>query len=363
MMPSMRRFLAAACSLLALPFFALPAAAAATPGSLIKASGPAVYYLATDGKRYVFPNEKTYRTWYADFSTVKTVSDAQLAAIAIGGNVTCRPGVRMLKIATDPRVYAVASGGTLRPVASEAAAATLYGSAWAQAVDDLPDSFFVNYKTGAAVNGAADFDPTGERVASPTIAEDRDLAPDWGGADPTKLALGDGKHVSSPQKGSVYSCQTSFNGGGAFADGPWIHGSTWDLTEKAHVDGNVPWPAASFSMTLSGANRTITTNGLPYGHLTGTYPIAATDDAYQYDRNPNSIKSQAFSFTLPAVPAVAASPSCVGGEVGISVTGVPIFNGFDAGGRDAVAHELQDGCGGHPQSSGIYHYHGGSGCV
>ncbi|HTM69109.1 MAG TPA: YHYH protein, partial [Candidatus Binatia bacterium] len=46
-----------------------------------------------------------------------------------------------------------------------------------------------------------------------------------------------------------------------------------------------------------------------------------------------------------------------------SVTGVPIFNGFDAGGRDAVAHELQDGCGGHPQSSGIYHYHGGSGCV
>src|SRR3990170_2304691 len=68
--------------------------AAAASGSLVKASLPAVYYVGGDGKRYVFPNEKTYKTWYADFSLVQTITDAELAAMAIGGNVTYKPGVR-----------------------------------------------------------------------------------------------------------------------------------------------------------------------------------------------------------------------------------------------------------------------------
>ena len=41
--------------------------AAVGPGELIKASQPAVYYLADDGKRYVFPNERIYFSWYEDF--------------------------------------------------------------------------------------------------------------------------------------------------------------------------------------------------------------------------------------------------------------------------------------------------------
>ena len=42
----------------------------------------------------------------------------------------------------------------------------------------------------------------------------------------------------------------------------------------------------------------------------------------------------------------AASPSCVGGTIGVSVLGVPIYSAFDAGGRDAAAHEVQDECDG-----------------
>src|SRR3989344_4361505 len=64
------------------------AAKAAVAGDLIKASQPAVYYYGSDGKRYVFPNEKTYKTWYADFSAVKVITDAELATYAIGGNAT-----------------------------------------------------------------------------------------------------------------------------------------------------------------------------------------------------------------------------------------------------------------------------------
>lgn len=149
---------------------ALPAA-----GSLIKGSLPAVYYLGSDNKRYVFPNEKTYKTWYADFSTVVTVTDVELASVAIGGNATYRPGVKMVKITTDPKVYAVGAGGTLRHVATEAVASALYGASWAGMVEDVPDAFFVNYTLGSAVNAAADFSPAALTLAASNIGVDKGL--------------------------------------------------------------------------------------------------------------------------------------------------------------------------------------------
>jgi hypothetical protein len=51
------------------------------------------------------------------------------------------------------------------------------------------------------------------------------------------------------------------------------------------------------------------------------------------------------------------------GMIGVALNGVAIFNALDAGGRDAVAHEVQDACSGHPQMSGEYHYHGPSACL
>ncbi|MEY4722607.1 MAG: hypothetical protein RLZZ324_120 [Candidatus Parcubacteria bacterium] len=133
------------------------AAHAATPasGDLIKLSGStAVYYVGADQKRYVFPNLATYHTWYADFAGVKTVGAADLAALPIGGNVTYRPGTRLVKITSDPKVYAVEPGGSLRAVASESVAAALYGPQWAQKVDDVPDAFFFNYAIGSPLASA-----------------------------------------------------------------------------------------------------------------------------------------------------------------------------------------------------------------
>jgi hypothetical protein len=127
-------------------------AASISTGDLIKASGPAVYYYASDAKRYVFPNEKTYFAWYNDFSGVKTITDTELAAIAIGGNVTVRPGTKLVKITTDPKVYAVTKCGTLHWIESETVAKALYGDAWATRVIDVPDSFFVNYTVGSSIS-------------------------------------------------------------------------------------------------------------------------------------------------------------------------------------------------------------------
>jgi hypothetical protein len=123
--------------------------AAASAGDLIKKDGlSAVYYLGEDGKRYVFPNESTYKSWYSDFSGVVTVSADELASYPLGGNVVVRPGTFLVKITTDPKVYAVEADGTLRWVQSEADAIALYGANWAQRVIDVADSFFTNYTIG-----------------------------------------------------------------------------------------------------------------------------------------------------------------------------------------------------------------------
>ncbi len=158
----------------------LAAQAAVTPnaGDLIRGEAtPAVYYFGGDGKRYVFPNEKTYMTWYADFGSVKRLSDADLAAIPLSGvNVTYRPGTKLIKVTTDPKVYAVDKSGALRWVKTEAVAVALWGADWAKSVQDLPDAFFSNYTMGADVNAASDFNVTAVLAGSPTISADKNIA-------------------------------------------------------------------------------------------------------------------------------------------------------------------------------------------
>lgn len=128
----------------------------ANPGDLIRGTSlSAVYYMGEDGFRYVFPNEKTYATWYTDaatealdFSSVKMISDADLSMIQMGGNVTYRPGSKMIKINSDPKTYFVNQGGTLQWVTDEETAVLLYGANWNTKIDDVQDGFFTNYTIG-----------------------------------------------------------------------------------------------------------------------------------------------------------------------------------------------------------------------
>lgn len=168
--PRMKRLIAlcAAIAIFAAPIAPLRAATL-TAGTLIKGSGSAVYYYTKAGTRLSFPNEKTYFTWYADFSNITTITDAELAAITLAGNVTYRPGARMIKIQSDPRVYAVDDGGTLRWVQTEQLATSLYGSDWAKKIDDLSDAFFSDYQTGLSITSASDFSPSAVQTAHPSI--------------------------------------------------------------------------------------------------------------------------------------------------------------------------------------------------
>jgi hypothetical protein len=124
--------------------------AAASAGDLIKMDGlSSVYYLGADGKRYVFPNTDTYMSWYSDFSGVVTIPASELQSYPLGGNVVMRPGTKLVKITTDPTVYAVEPNGTLRSIVSEANATALFGTNWNKRVVDVADAFFTNYTIGA----------------------------------------------------------------------------------------------------------------------------------------------------------------------------------------------------------------------
>jgi hypothetical protein len=154
------------------------------PGALIKIpddgnmatlSDTAVYYYASNGKRYVFPHEKVYFTWYKDFAAVKTLPVDQMSLIPIGGNVTYRPGTKLVKFQTDTKTYIVTRGGVLRWVKSEDIARAWFGDAWNQHVDDISEAFYINYTFGEPINHALDLALDQIRLGTRTIDQDKGL--------------------------------------------------------------------------------------------------------------------------------------------------------------------------------------------
>jgi hypothetical protein len=184
-------------------------------------------------------------------------------------------------------------------------------------------------------------------------------------ADYLHLPLGDGHYVlDAPRKGYIYLCHIpQGEGGGAGSNGPWIHGDSWNPDEKIFVTGDQVWREAAFSMSAAQGLRSFAGNGLPLDHVTGLFPVQPSDPAFRYDRNPNAIQPQNYSDSISLSPLYTDPPYCMGMEVGVMLSGVPLFAGFDAELRDAAAHEVQDKCNGHPQKGGVYHYHSLSHCL
>ncbi len=151
----------------------------ASAGDLIKnESLSAVYYYAADGNRYTFPNEKTYFTWYDDFDDVVTISDDQLADVPLVGVVTYKPGVRMVKIESDPKVYAVAGGAVLRWVTTEEIVTSLYGSAWNTYIDDIPVAFWPHYSFGNDIASDGQYSKDEEEAGADSIQDELDAVDD-----------------------------------------------------------------------------------------------------------------------------------------------------------------------------------------
>ncbi len=227
-----------------------------------------------------------------------------------------------------------------------------------------------NEATGDTSSTTAPADDSAASTTTTASAADGEIVNVWEGpaADLTALPIGT-DHVSTTGAavGDLFACDAGNpNGGGAFAVGPWIDeaAGTWDRTEKIAVQGEVSWPMAVYDEAVDGTERTITSNGLPVDMITGTFPVAADDPAYDYDRNPNIIAETALPISLPVAPTVADTPTCLSkGVIGVLRNGVAVFAPVDERNRDAVAYETQDECDGHPQQSSTYHYHDVPSCV
>lgn len=143
-------------------------------GKIVKREGEAtLYYIGIDGNRYIFPNEKTYKSWFVDFSDVEEASDEELSEYPLVGNIRYRPGVLLIKIQTDPKVYAVSKNGVLRWVRNERLAKKLYGDFWNLLIEDISAAFFTNYSIGEDIDEDGDFDPDQEVAGSETIDDNR----------------------------------------------------------------------------------------------------------------------------------------------------------------------------------------------
>lgn len=226
-------------------------------------------------------------------------------------------------------------------------------------------SLVLTITTLSVLTGCASSAPSVTEVSKVIVSTPSAEASKISSIDLTAIPIGDSKIVTNAptEKGYLYVCNIVTGGGGGFSS-PWAGTETWDSTKKAKVDGDNIFTNAVNSFTSSNDTRLISTNGIPSKSYAGNFPVQSTDDAYNYDRNPNSIIEQNISINVPLNPTVADEPSCTNmGAIGYSINGVAIFNATDAENRDAVAHEVQDSCDGHPEKSGTYHYHNGSACL
>lgn len=182
------------------------------------------------------------------------------------------------------------------------------------------------------------------------------------------LPLGDGNYsVSGAKKGYTYACRAGNpSAPGAVDNVPWINGNTWSLSKKRELgtlSGKKRWPDAEYHLKEAGGWRTISTSQVPTIGYTGNFPVSDDPTLSQYDRNPGVPVAAKSRIRIPLKPKVANKVSCLPfAGVATALNGVTVYNAMDGKGDDARAHEILDGCEGHPNQSN-YHYHSGSKCA
>ncbi len=121
------------------------------------------------------------------------------------------------------------------------------------------------------------------------------------------------------------------------------------------------------SITFDGTWVTIKCNALP-DHVSAYYPVGnplyqaysgPTFGGFTFSQNPNTISTQNITLKIPVNPTVAAVHATTPmGVMGVALNGVPLFNQYAAGGSPLSGEIVSfDKYYGHPQMTGMYHYH------
>ncbi|PJZ83160.1 hypothetical protein CH366_13985 [Leptospira harrisiae] len=128
------------------------------------------------------------------------------------------------------------------------------------------------------------------------------------------------------------------------------------------------WIQTSFTcvtVSVSGSNYVFKFNSLPtyksiyWGSSSAGYESTMYVNSGQANaKNPNLIKSQNYTLTVPADNTNTSAPSSGFGMIGVSTNGIAIYNDQAAPG-DSLSTEYYtfDSSQGHPTNTGSYHYH------
>src|SRR3989344_4159015 len=132
----------------------VPRVAGLTTGDLVKGpNSDAVYYI-NGIQKHVFPDAKTYFTWYSNFDGIQTVTVSELDMFTTGAPVSYRPGTNLVTHPNTARIYAVQPNASLRWIPDEATATALYGANWSTWVRDVHELTFGNYTVGSDMTSA-----------------------------------------------------------------------------------------------------------------------------------------------------------------------------------------------------------------
>ncbi len=141
-------------------------------GELVKTPGnDAVYEVADDGSsRLVFQMQTVFESWYGtDFSTVKTISQEQLADLSLAGVKSFKPG-SLVKSPSLEDVYRVSEPLKLELIPDEESFFA-YGFSFAD-VKDIPDGFFTSYRI------VGTYSPESEQTPPDSEPQDPQITPD-----------------------------------------------------------------------------------------------------------------------------------------------------------------------------------------
>lgn len=136
---------------------------------LIEGENGWIYYKA-GGKRYIFQNEETFKSWFSNERPPLKKTIEQLANIPLGGSITLKPG-NIIKTINVAGYFYVDFSNTLRVFKSEDQIKKIFGSGWEERVIDVPNYYYTEYKLG----GEFDYDKKPYIPESLTISENFNL--------------------------------------------------------------------------------------------------------------------------------------------------------------------------------------------
>lgn len=113
----------------------------------------------------------------------------------------------------------------------------------------------------------------------------------------------------------------------------------------------------NYTPTILGFNVTDGWNTTPGGGLQ-TFKLSENNAGANGGNNPNRILVATETFRIPLNPVNNASATETSlGTVGVAINGLPIYNPFEDQNQTAATGRIFSGCCGHPQLTGVYHYH------